>query len=83
MAGNRVTPKFDHSPDGQDKTGEREAAMDIELIAETEADKAKAIQVLGALYTLLEDYAPSWYPEDLHYQAEAALRALRAASHSS
>lgn len=51
--------------------------MSLDLTTEMELDREKAIQVLGALYTLLEDYGPAWYSEDLHYQVEAALRALK------
>jgi hypothetical protein len=42
-------------------------------------DKAAALGVFAELYELLEDYAPTWYSEDLHHRAEAALRALREA----
>ena len=51
--------------------------MNSDVMTELEMDRAKAIEVLGELYNLLEDYGPRWYSEDLHYQAEAALRALR------
>lgn len=51
--------------------------MSLDVTTETELDREKAIEVLGALYSLLEDYGPTWYSEELHYQAEAALRALK------
>jgi uncharacterized protein (UPF0276 family) len=56
---------------------ESEEAMSIDVTAETELNREKAIEVLGELYSLLEDYGPAWYSEHLHYQAEAALRALK------
>lgn len=51
--------------------------MSLDVTTEMELDREKAIEVLGFLYTLLEDYGPAWYSEDLHFQAEAALRALK------
>ena len=30
-------------------------------------------EVLREMFTLLEEYAPIWYPEDLHNRAVAAL----------
>lgn len=54
-----------------------EEPMNVDLTSEVDVDRAKAIQVLGELYNLLEDYGPTWYSEDLHLQAQAALRALR------
>jgi hypothetical protein len=51
--------------------------MSLDVTTEMELDRQKAIEVLGELYSLLEDYGPTWYSEELHYQAEAALRALK------
>jgi hypothetical protein len=41
--------------------------------------KAEATEVFAELFTLLEDYAPTWYSEELHDRAEAALEALQLA----
>jgi hypothetical protein len=60
----------------------REEAMSSSMAADPELDRAKAIDVMAELYRLLEDYGPTWYTEDLHYQSEAALRALRERSAS-
>jgi hypothetical protein len=51
--------------------------MSLDVTTEMELDRQKAIEVLGELYNLLEDYGPTWYSEELHCQAEAALRALK------
>jgi hypothetical protein len=55
----------------------KNTAMDRELTLDLEMDKAAAIEALAELYELLEDYGPSWYSEELHHRAEAALRILR------
>jgi len=34
-------------------------------------------EALKMLYDLLEDYAPSWYTEEYHDKAEAALRIVK------
>ena len=34
-------------------------------------------EALKMLYDLLEDYAPSWYTEEYHAKAEAALRVVK------
>jgi hypothetical protein len=52
-------------------------AMDRETTLDLVMDKAAAFEVFSELFELLEDYAPTWYGEDLHHRAEAALRALR------
>jgi hypothetical protein len=39
-------------------------------------DREKAIEALTEHYNLVEDYSPSWYSEDIHLQAAAAVQAL-------
>jgi len=39
--------------------------------------RSEAVYVFEELFELLEDYAPVWYSEELHYRAEAALRHLK------
>lgn len=56
--------------------------MGFDVTTELEMDRAKAIEVLRELFNLLEDYGPTWYTEELHYQGEAALRLLREESRS-
>jgi len=34
----------------------------------------EAYLLLAEVYQLLNEYAPLWYPEDLHYRLQAALR---------
>ena len=36
-------------------------------------------EVLREMFALLEEYAPTWYPEELHERAVAVLRGSRAA----
>jgi len=36
------------------------------------------IEVYEEMFQLLEDYAPSWYTEDLHNRAAAGLETLKA-----
>lgn len=38
-------------------------------------EKEQLIEVLSLLHGLLEEYAPSWYTQELHQKAEAALKA--------
>lgn len=40
-------------------------------------EKEQLIEVLSLLHGLLEEYAPSWYTQELHQKAEAALKAGR------
>lgn len=51
--------------------------MGYDVATESAVDPAKAIEVFAELFNLLEAYGPTWYTEDLHYQAEASLRVLR------
>lgn len=59
-----------------------EEAMGFDVATELEMDRAKAIEVLAELFNLLEEFGPTWYTEDLHCQAEAALRVLREQPHN-
>ena len=34
----------------------------------------EAYRLLAEVYQLLSEYSPLWYPEDLHYRLQAALR---------
>ena len=40
-------------------------------------NRSEAANVFEELFELLEEYAPVWYSEELHYRAEAALRHLK------
>jgi hypothetical protein len=40
---------------------------------ETPADRARLVEALSELHNLLEEYSPSWYTEEHHRKAEAAL----------
>ena len=51
--------------------------MSTETTIDAVVDKAGAIEILAELYELLEEYGPTWYSEEMHYRAEAALRVLR------
>jgi hypothetical protein len=44
---------------------------------ERQMTRTEAAEVFAELFALLEDYAPTWYSEDLHNRAEAALEALQ------
>jgi hypothetical protein len=44
---------------------------------ELNIERTKAVDTLTELVKLLEDYAPTWYTEEIHERAEAALRTLR------
>lgn len=55
--------------------------MSTDAMVEQQLTQSEAVEVLAELYTLMEDYAPAWYPEELHDQAEAALRVLRDLTH--
>jgi hypothetical protein len=59
-----------------------EEAMGSGMATELEIDRVRAIEVFSELFNLLEDYGPIWYSEDLHQQAEAALRLLRDQPHN-
>jgi len=41
------------------------------------AEVLKLREALKILYDLLEEYAPSWYTEEHHDKAEAALRSVK------
>ena len=56
----------------------KKTAMNFEMTVDSAVvDKAGAVEVLAELYELLEEYGPTWYSEELHHRAEAALRILR------
>ena len=52
------------------------------MATELEIDRTRAIEIFAELVDLLEDYGPTWYSEDLHDHAEAALRLLREQPHN-
>jgi hypothetical protein len=62
--------------ENESDAGKREA-MNGEMTLDVVIDKAAAVEALAELYELLEEYAPTWYSEELHHRAEAALRVLR------
>jgi len=41
------------------------------------ATRTEAVEIFAEMFSLIEDYAPAWYSEELHDRAEAALRVLR------
>jgi len=43
---------------------------------EGELDRARLVDALSELHDLLEEYAPSWYTEEHHDKAMAAMQAL-------
>jgi prephenate dehydrogenase len=43
----------------------------------TQMESANPKEVLGELFDLLEEYAPTWYTDEHHDRALSALRALR------
>jgi hypothetical protein len=51
--------------------------MSTNAMVEQQLTQSEAVEALAELYTLVEDYAPAWYPEELHDQAEVALQVLR------
>lgn len=60
----------------ENDSGKHEA-MNGEMTLDVVMDKAAAVEALAELYELLEEYAPTWYSEEMHHRAEAALRVLR------
>jgi len=40
----------------------------------SERQLTEACRLLAEVYQLLNEYSPLWYPEDLHYRLQAALR---------
>jgi len=56
---------------------DKKTTVQSEMMPYLELDRASAVEVLAELYELLEEYGPSWYSEELHHRAEAALRLLR------
>ena len=45
--------------------------------AGAELDRGRLVDALSELHDLLEQYAPSWYTQEHHEKALAALRPLR------
>jgi len=45
--------------------------------SETELDRARLVAALSELQELLEHYAPTWYTEEHHDKAIAALQSMR------
>jgi hypothetical protein len=52
-------------------------AMSQDYVKHQAAEAQKLREALKMLYDLLEDYAPSWYTEEHHDRAEAALRSVK------
>ena len=52
-------------------------SYDLEFEPEDKLDREQIIQTLTELYELLEEYAPSWYTQEHHDAAQAALNALK------
>ena len=61
----------ENEPDSGKHEAMNEMTLDVVM------DKAAAVEALAELYELLEEYAPTWYTEEMHHRAEAALRVLR------
>ena len=61
--------------DNESDSGKHEAMNEMTL--DVVMDKAAAVEALAELYELLEEYGPTWYTEEMHHRAEAALRVLR------
>ena len=55
----------------------KEAAMSLDDAEIRAAEVLKLREALKILYDLLEEYAPSWYTEEHHDKAEAALRSVK------
>jgi hypothetical protein len=67
---------------GSGRAYDGEETMGANVATELEIDRTKAIEIFAELVDLLEDYGPTWYSEDLHDQAEAALGVLREQRHT-
>lgn len=50
--------------------------LDIDIVRLRESQK-QVREALETLFDLLEDYAPMWYKEEHHQQAQSALSARR------
>jgi hypothetical protein len=48
--------------------------LDVSRHRSQQSNSAGSNEVLREMFTLLEEYAPTWYSEDLHNRAVAALR---------
>ena len=55
----------------------KSVAMSLDDAKHPAAEVRELREVLKMLYDLLEDYAPSWYTEEYHDKAEAALRIVK------
>ena len=51
--------------------------MSLDNVEHRAAEVLKLQEALKTLYDLLEKYAPSWYTEEHHDKAEAALRFVK------
>jgi len=65
------TGKEAHAPKYDRVTPANEA-----FVANLKRERAQLAEALNELYELLEEYAPSWYSEDQHEKAKAALELL-------
>jgi hypothetical protein len=63
--------------DDESDSGKHEHEAMDEMTLDIVMDKAAAVEALAELYELLEEYGPTWYTEEMHHRAEAALRVLR------
>ena len=55
----------------------KSVAMSLDDAKLPTAEVRELREALKMLYDLLEDYAPSWYTEEYHDKAEAALRIVK------
>ena len=49
----------------------------LDYKSEVELDRARLVEALSELHDLLDEYAPSWYTQEHHEEAMAALHPLR------
>ena len=56
---------------------QKERTMPLDDTKQGAAEVLKLREALKMLYDLLEEYAPSWYTEEHHDNAEAALRFVK------
>jgi hypothetical protein len=54
----------------------------ISRLRPQQSNSRTSIELLREMFTLLEEYAPTWYSEDLHNRAVAALQRRTASMES-
>ena len=57
---------------------DRENADAVASIQQPPTRPSHIVEVYAEMFNLLEEYAPSWYTEDLHRRASAGLNELKA-----